>query len=120
MATTVPGWQTEELQDEWPDLEAEAEDDELDLSYGTRSLDLTAPLSSQIYSPADFQPNPALSQQPNAIGTFIVREDVPNAPFLPKTPGRNKNFVKGFFTPLPLERMFEPPSPPIEKPTSDL
>jgi len=117
MATTVPGWQTEELQDEWPDLESEAEDDELDLSYGTQSLSLTAPLSSQIHTPADFQPT--LSQQSNAIGTFVVREDVPNAPFLPKTPGRNKIFVKGFFTPLPLERMFEPPSPPIEEQTAD-
>jgi hypothetical protein len=34
-----------------------------------------------------------------------------DVPLLPKTPGRNKNPIKDFFTTIPLERMFEPPSP---------
>lgn len=112
----VPGWQTEELQDEWPELEPGSEDDADDhnLSYGTQSLSLTIPLSSQIYSVTEFQPNSTpLSNTSYAAGTFVVREDVPDVPLLPKTPGRNKKiFTKDFFTPLPLERMFEPPSPP--------
>ncbi|KAI3611006.1 sin component scaffold protein cdc11, partial [Moniliophthora roreri] len=48
-------------------------------------------------------------------GTFLVHEQIHNAPLnlLPKTPGRNKKGnIKDFFSPMPLERMFEPPSPP--------
>ncbi len=123
MAAAAPGWQTEELQDEWPDLGPGSEDDADDhnLSYGTQSLSLTIPLSSQIHSVADFQPNSTpLTNTSYAVGTFVVREDVPGVPLLPKTPGRNKNFIKDFFTPLPLERMFEPPSPPSpETPSED-
>ena len=103
MTGPLPGWQTEELRDEWPDLEQEGDDDTHDLSYGTQSVSLTVPLSSEIHSTNAFHSNTL-----NAKGTFIVREDVP---LLPKTPGRNKNPIKDFFTPLPLERMFEPPSP---------
>lgn len=43
---------------------------------------------------------------------------MPAAAFLPKTPGRQikKGPIKDFFSPLALERMFEPPSPPPQKP----
>ncbi|KAF8909016.1 hypothetical protein CPB84DRAFT_1766683 [Gymnopilus junonius] len=106
MATAVPAWQTEELQDEWPEEE----------SYGTQSVSFTQPLSTQIHTTADFEPDSTPSGSVNrAVGTFLVREDVQNAPLLPKTPGqKKKGMVKDFFTPLPLERMFEPPSPPIQ------
>lgn len=111
-AQSVPAWQTDELQEEWPDEEEEEEiyDHESNMSYGTRSVSLTVPLSTQIQSTVDLEQDGPLS---SPVGTFLVREDVAHAPLLPKTPGRNKKgFVKDFFTPLPLERMFEPPSPP--------
>lgn len=110
----VPGWQTEELQDEWVDLEPEEDGDEDDnLSYGTRSISFTVPLSTHIHTNTDFGPDATPStNNSHAVGTFLVREDVTNKPLLPKTPGRNKKgLIKDFFTPLPLERMFDPPSP---------
>ena len=111
---SVPGWQTEELQDEWVDLEPEGDGDEDDyLSYGTRSISFTVPLSTHIHTNSDFEPD--LSPSTNnsrAVGTVLVREDVSNKPLLPKMPGRNKKgLIKDFFSPLPLERMFDPPSP---------
>ncbi|PPQ81277.1 hypothetical protein CVT25_015061 [Psilocybe cyanescens] len=111
--STAPGWQTEELQDEWPEEEEEGEEN--NLSYGSRSVSLTVPLSTHIHTTADFEPDTTPSgSSPYPAGTFVVREDVTNAPLLPKTPGRNKKgVIKDFFTPLPLERMFEPPSPPV-------
>ena len=111
---SVPGWQTEELQDEWVDLEPEGDGDEDDyLSYGTRSISFTIPLSTHIHTNSDFEPDVTPStNNSRAIGTFLVREDVSNKPLLPKMPGRNKKgLIKDFFSPLPLERMFDPPSP---------
>lgn len=55
----------------------------------------------------------SLTSSPVAPGTFVVREDAPAVPLLPKTPGHNnKGKRKDFFSPMALERMFEPPSPP--------
>ncbi|KAF8606727.1 hypothetical protein BDV93DRAFT_325368 [Ceratobasidium sp. AG-I] len=47
-------------------------------------------------------------------GTFLVREDIPAEPLkaVPAVLGLKKSGVKNFFSPLALERMFEPPSPP--------
>ncbi|KAF5361013.1 hypothetical protein D9756_004838 [Leucocoprinus leucothites] len=109
----APGWQTSELQDEWVDLEPEdSGEDENNLSYGTHSLSLTVPLPSHIHTNNEFDNLNASTDIPNrAAGTFLIRDDIPDAPFQPKTPGRKKDFMKDIFTPLPLERMFEPPSP---------
>lgn len=118
-AMSAPGWQTDELQDEWVDLDSQ-ENDENDpnLSYGTHSLSLTAPLVTHIHTNSSIQThNTSSNTSTRAAGTFLIREDVPNAPFLPpqilppKTPNRKKGLMKDIFTPLPLERMFEPPSP---------
>lgn len=56
-------------------------------------------------------------------GTFLIREDQP----LPETPlglkpGQKpkKGAIKDFFTPLALERMFDPPSPPPPPKAPDL
>lgn len=111
MTSPVPGWQTDELRDEWPDSESDEDGHGHDLSYGTQSVSLTIPLSSEIHSTVAIQSNGTSSDKLGVRGTFIVREDVVDVPLLPKTPGRNKNPIKDFFTPLPLERMFEPPSP---------
>jgi hypothetical protein len=106
---SVPGWQTEELQDEWVDLEP-TDGEETDQSFGTHSLSLTSPLASHILM--NIEQNSSSNPSNCTAGTFLIREDVPDAPFLPKTPGRKKGLGKDIFTPLPLERMFEPPSPP--------
>ncbi|KAL1744080.1 hypothetical protein HDZ31DRAFT_64432 [Schizophyllum fasciatum] len=57
-------------------------------------------------------------ESPRPAGTFVVRDDVPDAPlpFAQKNPFGGKNKVKDIFAPLPLERMFEPPSPPVQAP----
>ncbi|KAJ6620748.1 hypothetical protein B0H10DRAFT_2215737 [Mycena sp. CBHHK59/15] len=113
-----PAWQTEELQDEWVDLDTgdASDDDASNLTYGTRSISLTVPLPSHIHTNSDVDgDNSASPTSFRGVGTFLVREDVPNGPMLPKTPGRGRAgpIIKDFFTPLPLERMFEPPSPPV-------
>jgi len=114
MATTnQPAWQTEELQEEWVDLEPEDEEDDANNynSYGTESVSLTAPLNTHIQANSELEASDGTT---HAVGTFLIREDVAHAPLvLPKTPGRHaKGAIKDFFTPLPLERMFDPPTPP--------
>ncbi|KAF8272266.1 hypothetical protein EI94DRAFT_386295 [Lactarius quietus] len=72
MAPSQPAWQTDELQDEWPD-EAQSGDDDLH----TRSISLTVPVSPQL---ADV----------DVLGTFLIRQDVPSpisrTRFLPPCP----------------------------------
>ncbi|KXN88135.1 Septation initiation network scaffold protein cdc11 [Leucoagaricus sp. SymC.cos] len=113
----APGWQTEELQDEWVDLDPEnSGEDQNNLSFGTHSLSLTVPLPSHIHTNRDLDDRNTSTNNSNAshsaAGTFLIRDDVPGTPFQPKTPGRKKGLMKDIFTPLQLERMFEPPSPP--------
>ncbi|KAF9463003.1 hypothetical protein BDZ94DRAFT_1259849 [Collybia nuda] len=108
-----PAWQTEELQDEWIELDGDASDDD-NLTYGTRSISLTTALPTYIHTNDDEKDNEASRElSPVPVGTFLIRDDVQNVPLLPKTPGRQKKgIIKDFFSPMPLERMFEPPSPP--------
>ncbi|KAF7365459.1 Septation initiation network scaffold protein cdc11 [Mycena venus] len=111
-----PAWQTEELQEEWVE-EDPSDDDANNLTYGTRSISLTVPLPSHIHTNSDLDLEADKSSSHSsfhAVGTFLVREDIPNLPVLPKTPGRGRTgIIKDFFSPLPLERMFEPPTPPM-------
>lgn len=115
-----PAWQTEDLQEEWVDLD----DGESRVSHNTskndsltRSIDLTQPLATYIHTNSDIESDEEEDvYAPNAsiapVGTFVVHNDQP-APHLPKTPARGqKNNMKNMFTPLPLERMFDPPTPP--------
>ncbi|CAE6437948.1 unnamed protein product [Rhizoctonia solani] len=46
------------------------------------------------------------------VGTFLVREDIPQEPLKAAPAALKKSAAKNFFAPLALERMFEPPSPP--------
>jgi len=118
IAPAAPAWQTEELQDEWIDLDEHDSDDDKNLTYGTRSISLTAPLATHIHTNSDFSVSSSESLSRPAGGTFLVREDIPSAPLLPKTPGiQKRGIIKDFFSPMPLERMFEPPSPPSAKPS---
>jgi len=102
-----PAWQTDDLDEEWVD--------EDDASLGTQSISLTAPLPGFLHTPTAHNDDETC---PNTAGTFLIREDMPVAAFLPKTPGRQtkKGGIKDFFSPLALEKMFEPPSPPPRKP----
>jgi hypothetical protein len=104
-----PEWQTEELQDEWP-----SDDDEPD----TSSLSLTEPLESHIRT-LDHNRTPVPEIPSQASGTFLVRQDVQAVLLWPQSPMRKmKSGIKDVFSPLALERLFEPPPPPIESPTS--
>lgn len=102
-----PAWQTDDLDEEWVD--------EDDASLGTQSVSLTTPLPGFLQTPSVDHEQETSS---NMAGTFLIREDMPVAALLPKTPGRQikKGGVKDFFSPLALEKMFEPPSPPPQKP----
>lgn len=107
-----PAWQTDELDEEWVDHEEAGSvrwQDSVS-SRGTSSdLSLTEALPSA-FVPED---TGSLVSSPTALGTFVVREDAPAVSLLPKTPGHyNKSKMKDFFSPMALERMFEPPSPP--------
>lgn len=114
-----PAWQTEELDDEWPD---DCSDDEQDAErdgqgHENSSLSLTAPrgtLQLRDFDPVSSdKPGESSSTEPTEpIGTFVIRHDAPTTHINPMTPGAKKNAHKDFFSPMALERMFEPPSPP--------
>ncbi|KAG0704785.1 hypothetical protein DFH29DRAFT_909819 [Suillus ampliporus] len=112
MADDRPAWMTDDLDEEWID-EDEAS------SMGTQSISLTTPLPGYLRTPSqaqeDTEPLPPASEP---VGTFLIREDIPG--LLPKTPGRQpkRGIIKDFFSPLALEKMFEPPSPPPSKSTA--
>ena len=111
-----PAWLTDELADveEWVDWQDEAHS--LDIDQSGSELSFTQPLGSVLVRNSDLGSSPAstpTAATDDSGGTFIVREELPALPLLPKTPGRNKKpAVKDFFSPLALEKMFEPPSPP--------
>ncbi|KAI0351465.1 hypothetical protein OH77DRAFT_1411124 [Trametes cingulata] len=112
-AQPKPAWLTDELADvdEWVDWEEQ--EHSLDSVRSGSDLSLTQPLGSVLVRNNDLCSSSDASKSDDSAGTFIVREELPQAPLLPKTPGRSKKpLVKDFFSPLALEKMFEPPSPP--------
>ena len=130
MVEQPPAWQTDDLQDEWiepsdddqdlPDNNQGQDDTFSSLSQGTRSISMTTPIAGtfNVISIID-NTTDNLDDPTTTGGTFLVKQDVPALPLLPQTPGRSnkKGLIKDFFSPLPLERMFEPPSPPAQKPS---
>lgn len=103
-----PAWMTEDLADEWIEEEESHSPSEqrMATSSSTRSHIGTWRTGS-----VEVKELPAGRDdcEPQ-VGTFVVREDLPPAQ-LPQTPGK-KAAIKDIFSPLPLERMFDPPSPP--------
>ena len=101
-----PAWQTDELKDEWPE-----EGDGVSELY-TRSISLTIPVGS-LHSPV--HSGTGLSQDTDSdvadvVGTFLIRQDT--FPALPqRLTAQKKGLIKDFFSPIALERMFDPPSP---------
>ncbi|KAI0029478.1 hypothetical protein K488DRAFT_80141 [Vararia minispora EC-137] len=121
-----PAWQTFELDQEWPDDEEEEQaEDGMDhtcsVTDGSSSLSFTGPVGSfqlrgSLQVSRSRSQSPPSPGSPHRIGTVLVREDAPG-PDLSRTPAAaKKGAMKNFFSPLALERMFEPPSPP--KPTT--
>lgn len=120
VVSAAPGWQTEELQDEWIELEPDEEpESENDNHNYTRSISFTTPLPAHIITNSDIETSASRFPSSSRVaGTFLIREDVQNAPFLPKTPSHNNKGMKDIFTPLPLETMFEPPTPQEQRPST--
>ncbi|KAF9778564.1 hypothetical protein BJ322DRAFT_1091258 [Thelephora terrestris] len=107
-----PAWQTDELVEEWVDHE-EASSVRWQDSVSSRGTSSDLSLTEAL--PSTFAPENTSSVTTSSVapGTFVVREDVPAVSLLPRTPGhKNKDKMKDFFSPMALERMFEPPSPP--------
>ena len=111
-----PGWQTDELEDEWIESSPSHnhDDDNNDNIAPVNSLSIASNgrFDDVVSNDFFFSPEiPPTSTTPP--GTFLIREDQLAAPILPKPllKGRNQALLKDFFSPLALERMFEPPSP---------
>jgi hypothetical protein len=102
-----PAWQTEELKDEWPE-----EGDDVSEHY-TRSISLTIPvgsLHSPVHSGTGLSQDSTDSDVADVAGTFLIRQDA--LPALPqRLSAQKKGLIKDFFSPIALERMFDPPSP---------
>jgi hypothetical protein len=96
-----PAWQTDELKDEWPD-----EDDDISEPC-TRSISLTIPVGSIHHSGTGLSQDTGVT---DVLGTLLIRQDA--LPTLPqRTLAQRKGLIKDFFSPIALERMFDPPSP---------
>ncbi len=116
----IPGWQTDDLVEEWVSEGSSPSPSVLDESLldSTSQDDRTLPESDQDCSTDSILSLSSHGSKGRASpsgGTFLIREDQP----LPDTPlglkpGQRpkRGAIKDFFSPLALERMFEPPSPP--------
>ncbi|KAF8489402.1 hypothetical protein JB92DRAFT_3013454 [Gautieria morchelliformis] len=104
-----PGWQTDELEDEWIEPFSSNSDENISI---VNSLSITSQGRFDDVAPKDPMLSPA-PPSPTTPGTFLIREDQLAAPILPKPllKGKSKGLLKDFFSPLALETMFEPPSP---------
>lgn len=113
-----PAWQTDELDEEWIEEEEESLNITRSGASATSSISLTEAIGSLDITDQHRRSNASQgshSEDPRETaprGTFVVREDVEAVPLMPKTPGKTKGGMAGMFTPLALEKMFEPPSPP--------
>ncbi|PCH40348.1 hypothetical protein WOLCODRAFT_162289 [Wolfiporia cocos MD-104 SS10] len=100
-----PSWLTDELEDEW----VEQDEDQSAYAHSVSDISLTQPLSSMIVHTLDYEGE---SHSAGSVaGTFIIKEEVPED-FLPETPGNGKRVLgRDIFSPLALEKLFEPPPP---------
>ncbi|KDQ11108.1 hypothetical protein BOTBODRAFT_35643 [Botryobasidium botryosum FD-172 SS1] len=124
-----PAWLTGDLEEEWVELDqsqpnsptpSSVRDSQSHNSFRPQSV------SNSLHSPnAPTQFAGERDAEPDSpkAGTFLIREDVPAVPVhIPKTPGKKRGArsagIKDFFSPLALETMFEPPSPPRADPSA--
>lgn len=112
--TEKPGWMTDELEqaEEWPEPGADQQtrtDSQKFSTGGTRtSLDFRSSFNFRTTRGRGNATDTITSQQ---VGTVLVREDVQQGPMFPKGNGILKPAMKDMFSPLALEKMFEPPIP---------
>lgn len=111
-----PAWQTDDLEDEWPD------DDERTHSTKQRTISTQATNTQKINGSINFASLQrtgsirSVGTGRGGVGTFVVRDDEPPMQVMPQTPGKpKKGGMRTIFTPLAIEKMFEPPSPPEQR-----
>lgn len=77
-----PAWLTDELADvdEWVDWQDEEQS--IDSAHSGSDLSLTQPLGSVLVRNNDLCSPPDASKSGDSGGTFIVREEMPQAPLL--------------------------------------
>ncbi|KAF8313958.1 uncharacterized protein EI90DRAFT_478932 [Cantharellus anzutake] len=120
-----PGWMNGSLEEEWIEQdEAQdmsiAHDDDAERSP-IQDQDEGVALTRSTRSSQDSGTSAtAVSESEQQGGTFLVREDVLHEPVTPAKrlvgmKGKANPLTKSFFSPLALEKMFEPPSPPLQK-----
>ncbi|KAL5482659.1 NUD1 [Sanghuangporus weigelae] len=113
----APAWQTDDLADEWieddEDVEEMNEPASRQPQQGTRTIHIDAQGSCN-FGTSNICSDRACeaTEQTTQVGTFVVHSDLPSV-HLPQTPALGKKGgIKDIFSPLQLERLFEPPSPP--------
>ena len=111
----APAWLTDDIADEWI---SQDEDQRTPSDRSHPISDISLARSTRVsfeesarHSDSSNQSDPG--QQP-AGGTVCIREDVPPS----KAPVKVNFNAKSIFSPLALERMFDPPSPPNPPPES--
>ena len=115
-----PSWQTDELEEEWIDEDDETEANEPPATiqpdaHTTSDISFTEPLNSHIATGDGNETRGNRSS--DSAGTVVVHSDAEEeGPILLHTPGAKKIMSKDLFSPLPLERMFDPPSATHEPP----
>ncbi|KAL5501530.1 NUD1 [Sanghuangporus vaninii] len=119
----APAWQTDDLADEWieddEDVEGANEPASRQPQQGTRTMHTDAQGSCN-FGTSDICSDRACeaTEQTMQVGTFVVHSGLPSV-HLPQTPALGKKGgIKDIFSPLQLERLFEPPSPPKSPPLS--
>ena len=111
----APAWQTDELADEWVEEDEEVEEPteiigDDDDAVAEQTAQGTCNFGTTDFGTTNFGDR-SVEEHDETAGTFVVRAELP-PPILPQTPGVKKSGMKNMFSPLQLERMFEPPSPP--------
>ncbi|KAL5520051.1 hypothetical protein ACEPAG_1711 [Sanghuangporus baumii] len=113
----APAWQTDDLADEW--IEADEDVGEMNEPASRQPQQGTRTMYTDAQGSCNFGTSNVCSdracemtEQTTQVGTFVVHSDLPSV-HLPQTPALGKKGgIKDMFSPLQLERLFEPPSPP--------
>ncbi|KAL5524584.1 NUD1 [Sanghuangporus sanghuang] len=120
---TAPAWQTDDLADEWieddEDVEEVNEPASRQPQQGTGTMHTDAQRSCNFGTSNICLDHACEStEQTTQVGTFVVHSDLPSV-HLPQTPALGKKGgMKDIFSPLQLERLFEPPSPKLPLPST--
>lgn len=119
--STRPGWLVEGLEEEWIEqtIEIDEQDEDnqpiIEVSGGRFDDPYPglSPSSNSCSNDSTTGDKPATGSQ---VGAFIIRSDQPALQF--DNVKRQNQGVKDFFSPLALEKLFEPPTSPSSNSTS--